>query len=159
MPTPPKKHRTYCKSCEDFTVHSREFFKEDLICENCDTVESGYKISEVDPNLIKIQRERYKKSRKRKMGGLYSAFLGGAGIQAIMDLDEIIVVECDAGQFEIDEQIKQNRLEKVRKFQAIKDEFNQKYSKLGRNENCSCGSGKKFKKCHLPIFREKGIKF
>ena len=158
MPTQPKKHRTYCKSCEDFTVHSREFFKEDLICENCDTVESGYKISEVDPNLIKIQRERYKKSRQQKIGGLYGAFLKGVGLQAMMDLEEVRVIECGAGQH-IDEQIKQIRLENQRKAQEIKDEFNQKYSKLGRNESCSCGSGKKFKKCHLPIFREKGIKF
>jgi ribosomal protein L44E len=159
MPTQPKKHRTYCKSCQDFTIHSRELLKAYLTCETCDKVQNGYTISEVDPNLIKIQRERYKKSRKQKIGGMYGAFLGGVGIQAIMDLDEIIVVECDAGQEEIDEQIKQIRTEKVRKFQAIKDEFNQKYSKLGRNETCSCGSGKKFKKCHLPIFREKGIKF
>ena len=159
MLTPPKKHRTYCKSCRDFTIHSREFLKEDLVCERCNTVESGYKISEVDPNLIKIQRERYKESRRRKIGGLYGAFLGGAGLQAMLELDKIQIVESDVGQKQIDEQNKQTRLEKIRKHQEIKDEFNQKYSKLGRNETCSCGSGKKFKKCHLPIFREKGLKF
>ena len=159
MPTPPKKHRTYCKSCEDFTIHSRELFKEDLICETCDTVSDGYTISEVDATLLEIQRERYKKSRQQKIGGLYGAFLSGVGIQAMMDLEEIRVIECDAGQEQIDWQIKQIRLEKQRKAQEIINEFNQNYSKLGRNETCSCGSGKKFKKCHLPIFREKGMRF
>ncbi|MCD6256064.1 MAG: SEC-C domain-containing protein [Deltaproteobacteria bacterium] len=29
------------------------------------------------------------------------------------------------------------------------------YNKIGRNEPCPCGSGKKFKKCHLPIIEAK----
>jgi len=28
------------------------------------------------------------------------------------------------------------------------------YDKVGRNEPCICGSGKKFKKCHLSLYQE-----
>lgn len=157
MPTPPKKHRTYCKSCKDFTIHSWET-KNDLSCNICGTVETGYKISEVDYELIKIQRERYKKSRQQKLGGIYGAFLSGVGLQAMMELEKVIVVECDAGQKEIDEQRKQQRLKYIEELNKVKQDFVDNYSHLGRNDKCSCGSGKKFKKCHLLIFREQGIK-
>ena len=32
---------------------------------------------------------------------------------------------------------------------TIEDEILQNYTRIGRNETCPCGSGKKFKKCHL----------
>ncbi|MFQ3678292.1 MAG: SEC-C metal-binding domain-containing protein, partial [Fimbriimonadaceae bacterium] len=31
------------------------------------------------------------------------------------------------------------------------------WKKVGRNELCPCGSGKKFKSCHYPILRQKGL--
>jgi preprotein translocase subunit SecA len=37
------------------------------------------------------------------------------------------------------------------------DESRQDWSKVGRNDPCPCGSGKKFKACHYPKLREKGI--
>ena len=157
MPTPPKKHRTYCKTCKDFTIHSWTS-KDDLTCETCGTVETGYKISEVDENLIEQQRERYKKMRARKFGGLYGAFMTGVGLEAMMELDKLTIVECDAGQKEIDEKLKQIRLKRIEERKAIEKDYNDNYKHLGRNDKCSCGSGKKFKKCHLPIFREKGLK-
>jgi len=30
-------------------------------------------------------------------------------------------------------------------------------SNVGRNDSCPCGSGRKFKQCHYPIFRENGL--
>ena len=32
-----------------------------------------------------------------------------------------------------------------------------KFSKLGRNDKCACGSGKKFKKCCINIDWKKGV--
>lgn len=157
MPTPPKKHRTYCKTCKDFTIHSW-MSKDDLTCETCGMVETGYNINEVDENLIQEQRERYKKMRARKFGGLYGAFMIGAGLKAMMELEKVMVIECDAGQKQIDKQLKQSRLKYIEERKKIQQEFNDKYGKLGRNDKCVCGSGKKFKKCHLPIFRVKGLK-
>ena len=157
MPTPPKKHRTYCKSCKDFTIHSRGLFEKDLSCTNCDTIETGYIISEVDPQLIKQQRARYKKSRQQKLGGLYNSFLMGVGLQAMMELEEVLVIECDAGQNRIDEKLKQIRLKQIEEYRKIKEDYKLNYGSLGRNDKCSCGSGKKFKKCHLVIFRKQGI--
>ncbi|MCU0316852.1 MAG: SEC-C domain-containing protein [Fimbriimonadaceae bacterium] len=37
------------------------------------------------------------------------------------------------------------------------DLLDPRWKTLGRNELCLCGSGKKFKNCHYPILREKGI--
>lgn len=157
MPTPPKKHRTYCKSCEDFTIHN--WIEDTLECETCNTKDTGYNLNDVEPKLLERQRERYNEYHKGILGGIYGAFLGGLGLQAIMELDKTIVVEDDAGQKTIDRQKKQEWAIRQAKAKAIFDDFKENYSNLGRNDKCSCGSGKKYKKCHIPIFREKGIKF
>jgi preprotein translocase subunit SecA len=31
------------------------------------------------------------------------------------------------------------------------------WKRVGRNEPCPCGSGKKFKACHYPKLREEGV--
>lgn len=71
--------------------------------------------------------------------------------------NDIKIIECDAGQKYIDnkrheayEKAKQERNEMI-------NDYNQNYSKLNRNDKCSCGSNKKFKVCCLPKFKEKGI--
>lgn len=40
---------------------------------------------------------------------------------------------------------------------ASADLENMDWSKVGRNDLCPCGSGKKFKACHYPILRQQGI--
>lgn len=160
MPTPIKKHRTYCKTCKDFTLH-KWVTNKDLACEVCETIETGYKISEVDPNLIKAQRERYKQSKSRKFRNTYASFLNGYGIEAMLSSleDAPQIIECDAGEKEIEERRKQLRLKIIEDKRKLKEEFEESFKDLGRNDKCSCGSGKKFKHCHLLIFREKGMKF
>jgi preprotein translocase subunit SecA len=37
------------------------------------------------------------------------------------------------------------------------DPSTQDWSKVGRNDPCPCGSGKKFKACHYPELRAKGV--
>lgn len=151
MPTPRAKHRTYCKTCKDFTIHTA-----DLICQTCSTESTSYFPSEVDSNLIEQQRNRYNNQKLQNLGGLYGAFLGGYGIHALMELDNLSerIIECDAGQKEIDNRKKEQREEAKRKGQEILDDYNTNYKHLNRNDKCTCGSGKKFKQCHLLHFRK-----
>lgn len=152
MPTPRPKHRTYCKTCRDFTVHTAEY-----ICENCNTEFTSYFPSEVDSNLVEQQRERYTKQRLKEVLGLYGAFMQGNGIQAIIDSPNEFeigkIIECDAGQKELDNRRKEQKEELKRKVQGILDDYNTNYKHLNRNDKCTCGSGKKFKQCHLTYFR------
>lgn len=146
-----KKHRTYCKTCQDFTIHSAEYN-----CEVCDTKFTSYFVSEVDESKLELQRERYLKRRSQKWGGLYGAFLRGNGIQAMMDMGEVVydLTECDAGQKEIEEERKQIRQQRKKQLDEIKEEYSLFYAKTNRNDLCPCGSNLKFKKCHLNHFRK-----
>ena len=148
MPSINKK-RTYCKSCEDFTVHSHDY-----ICETCDTKFTPYYPSEVNQEKVNRQRERYKKWRMSQTGGLYNAFMMGVGLQAIMNLPQVGISECDAGQKEIDKQINKEREARKKAREEIKEEFELFYKTTQRNDSCPCGSGLKYKKCHLNYFRE-----
>lgn len=153
MPTPRPLHRTYCKTCENFTIHNA-----DLICKTCNTEFTSYFPSEVDSNLVEQQRKRYTKQRQEEFLGLYGAFMKGNGIEAIMNEPKQKIIECDAGQKQIDDRRKEQREEAKRKAQEILDDYNTNYKHLNRNDKCTCGSGKKFKQCHLVYFRELGLK-
>jgi uncharacterized protein YchJ len=153
----PKKHRTYCKTCQDFTIHSWQS-NEDLNCIECGTKETGYNLRDIDPELIEKQRARYKEMQKREFHSIVAIYSNP--LQSIFSNDRSIgynVVECDAGQKQIDEAKKQQRKELEQKAQEILDDYNDNYKKLNRNDKCSCGSGKKFKQCHLIEFRNLGI--
>ena len=59
-----------------------------------------------------------------------------------------VIIESDAGlvkERKIQQENKEKMLEELRIERA-------KYAHLRRNDLCSCGSGKKFKNCHLSIF-------
>lgn len=153
MPTPKPRHRTYCKTCEEFTIHSGELF-----CESCDTRFTSYFPNEVDSILIDQQRKRYSKQRADDVLGLYGKFIQGNGVQAIIDSSDEYergkIIECDAGQKQIDDENKKQKEEFKRKGQEILDDYNNNYKHLNRNEKCSCGSEKKFKQCHLLHFKK-----
>lgn len=154
MPTPLKKHRTYCKTCENFTIHSWAD-KENLICNICDTKETGYNIKDVNPDLILLQRERYNRQKMNQLKRVYGTFTKGLGIQALMDLDKISqdVIEDDAGQIQIDNFRRQRKLKEQQEKQELYIDYVTNYKHLNRNDKCSCGSGKKYKHCHLNNFR------
>ena len=80
----------------------------------------------------------------------------GVGIEAIIDTSwkSAEIIECDAGQKEIDNRKKEQREEAKRIGQEILDDYNTNYKHLNRNDKCTCGSGKKFKQCHLIHFRQ-----
>lgn len=154
MPSPINKYRTYCKTCTDFTLHTFKA-KEDLICDSCGTKATNYKLNEVAPDLIEAQRKRYKVAKINRMGGIYGAFMRGVGIEAIMSLEDIPqrVIECDAGQDDIDRIAKQKREQEKQERLDLYSEYQAKYKHLNRNDKCSCGSGKKYKHCHLQQFK------
>jgi len=60
------------------------------------------------------------------------------------------IQESDAGQKKLDE-LHRLKIKKLLETQLIKRkqdlELKVKFHKLGRNDNCLCGSGKKYKKC------------
>ena len=146
MPIPRPKHRTYCKTCKDFTIHTVDY-----ICQTCDTEFTSYFSSEVD-------RNRYSKQKQNDILGLYGAFIQGNGIKALLDTsenwDKPNVIECDAGQVEIDNRKKEQKEAVKRKGQEILYDYNTNYKYLNRNDKCTCGSDKKFKHCHLLEFRK-----
>ena len=150
MPTPRAKHRTYCKTCKDFTIHTADY-----ICQTCDTEFTSYFPSEVDSVLVEQQKQRFNAQRNQNMGSLYKAFAIGTGLEAMVNTDwkPTQVIECDAGQKEINNRKKEQREELKRKHQEILDDYNN-YKHLNRNEKCTCESGKKFKQCHLLYFQK-----
>jgi len=158
MPTPRPKHRTYCKTCNNFTIHTADY-----ICETCNTEFTSYFPNEVDSILVEQQRNRYSKQKSNDVLGLYGAFMQGNGIQALIDTSNEFergkVIECDAGQKEIDNRKKEQREQIKKKGQEILDDYNTNYKYLNRNDKCTCKSGKKFKQCHLLYFRERGISY
>ena len=149
MPTPRPLHRTYCKTCQDFTIHTADY-----VCQTCNTEFTSYFPSKVDSSLIEQQRKRYKVAKINSMGSLYGAFMQGKGIEVIMSEPKQQIIECDAGQKEINNRKKEQREEVKRRGQEILDDYNTNYKHLNRNDKCTCGSGKKFKQCHLVHFRQ-----
>ena len=149
MPMPKPKYRTYCKTCKDFTVHNSDY-----ICETCETKFTSYFPNEISSDLVEQQRKRYTKQKLDDTLGLYGAFMQGNGIQAMLDIEKVKIVECDAGQKEIDNKRKEQRKTVKRKGQEILDDYNTNYKHLNRNDKCTCGSNKKFKQCHLLYFRK-----
>lgn len=149
MPTPIPKHRTYCKTCNSFKIHTWK--SQELVCDTCETVFSSYFPNQIDQNIVQEQRERYKKQEIKNVTKLFT-YLG-----TNHSFPQTAVTECDAGQEDLDNKRKElNRQIQLQKHLLI-DDYNANYKHLSRNDKCSCGSNKKFKQCHLLIFREKGL--
>ena len=155
-------HRTWCKRCENFTLHrwiSIDSSKA-LCCKLCNTEENGYFIKDIPEEKIIEQRKRYKgmkTSNFKKVIGMvdemknqHSHFMSEPG-------ESFNIIECDAGQKRIDGLRTQKYYEKKKELQEKKDDYYQNYVHLQRNEKCSCGSGKKYKSCHLIEFQKLGI--
>ena len=146
--------RTYCTNCKNFTVHSYKNFLGELFCRTCDNEFNGYTIGEVEPHLIEEQRQRYNNYRLKNVGGLYGAFLSGVGVEAIMNLERRDIQESSAGQEFIDEENRRKRQEIREQKEQHRQLFLDNYSHLNRNDKCACGSGKKYKQCHLNEFKQ-----
>ncbi len=158
MPTPIEKHRTWCKRCLDFKVHKwiKIDFSNALICETCGSEDNGYSISEVPEDKLILQRERYKLQKGKKLLGILGIYKDATN-NIFNEIPVPNIIECDAGQKQIDKRNSKLREDHKSKLYELQIDFNENYSKLNRNDKCSCGSGKKFKQCHLIYFKNNGL--
>lgn len=151
-------HRTWCKNCQNFTIQKWQE-NNDLVCENCSTVYTSYKPSEIPEDKLLAQRRRYIEQKRKKFHNLYGTYLNP--LTSIFDTSREIgyqnIEECDAGQKAIDDKKIQLKAEVKKETEMIILNYQENYSKLNRNDKCSCGSNKKYKQCHLLIFRQMGI--
>lgn len=157
-PQPQTQYRTWCKLCNNFTFHVWHS-KTDLVCKTCDLIYTPYKPSEVPKELLTEQRNRFKEKRYIDLKKLLPSNVGYNLLQDMSQAYKIEIIECDAGQKAIDQKIKNDIAEHRQIINEAQNDYDKNYSKLNRNDKCSCGSGKKYKQCHLVIFRnEKLIK-
>jgi len=140
------RYRFWCSKCKDFTIHLPG---EEGGCTTCGTVTKTYKMSEVPEEKILEQQKRY---REKQMNSYLKYLQPQKSIFEEMFSEEIgttVIHEDDAGWKEISEQRAQAREDARREIREAKEEYDRLYSHLGRNDLCSCGSGKKFKHCHI----------
>ena len=140
-------YRYWCQSCNNFELFAKE--EDKFICEK------GHEhittlISDIPKEKVEEQRLRFKKQRSSEFQDMYGVLTSMYGspygnmFGTNSPISEIKIIESDAGlEFE-EQEIRRKRNELI-KFR--KDEL-ANYSKIGRNNICLCGSGKKYKKCH-----------
>ena len=138
-------HRFWCKKCEEYTL---QYQKE---CSICGLVTKSYKLIDVPNDKIAEQRERYRDSKF----SFLSEFLKPKNPleELFSEEPEIRIIECDAGQKQLDEIAAKKRQTWIEQDKAKKKLFNEKFKHLHRNDKCGCNSGKKYKKCCYSKFR------
>jgi len=151
-------HRFWCNTCQDFTL---QHDGEGGACLTCGNVTPSYKMSEIPPEKLKEQRERYRKAKRDKTLGMYGKFAHiGLELGLAMDTSHIFdevgsntkIVEDDAGQKQLDELSHERWEEKRRIEKELKEEYDVLYKGTGRNDPCPCNSGLKYKRCCITKF-------
>lgn len=150
MPTKPSYRRLWCVSCQDWKLFDKEIGEEHPYhCNQCKTpLNEDVVLGDIPKEKILEQRKRYAESKRREfysMMNMFQTMVESTGFMGGIESREI--VEDDAGQKFIDEErirIEREEREALGLEQA-------KYAKVERNEKCPCGSGKKFKHCHISI--------
>lgn len=143
--------RIWCKKCNDFTLHS--YSQGEAECKTCDAIYTEVWLSEIPKEKIIEQRQRYKARKIKRFGNMFGAYLNPIEASLFTEFKKADIIESDAGQKGIDEErnkIIQERIDKRREL----DEEQKKYKGVQRNDLCLCGSGNKYKNCHLIIFNE-----
>lgn len=149
-------YRLWCASCNEYTEHHRnDFTDKNYVCRSCKTVFSDTPLCDIPEEKVLAQRKRYTESRiYGSISNQFLASITGHSGSAFTDPvgGNVKYIESDAGQKEIDEE--NTRLETIQWLQRSKERSQReeelaKYKNLGRNEPCLCGSGKKYKHCHL----------
>lgn len=163
MPTR-TKYRIWCKTCQEFMFHSeieKDVDERRFSCDSCDTVYTDIFLKDISEEKLQEQRKRYQEKHKKDMEKMFGNLLESPEQRRIKELIHMFsppgtakleVYESDAGQKQIDEAIRKKRMEELEGRRKIRDEQRAeaaKYTKLGRNDACICGSGLKYKKCCL----------
>lgn len=160
------RYRLWCKSCNEFTTHEKIFSDEfsnplreklsfadekepEFICEVCFIQYTDVFIKDIPEENLLEQRQRFKEQRRRNFEEKFYALTSLQNpleniFRPVMPISKKII-ESDAGLKHEENLIRQER---QREKDLLEAERNF-YKGLGRNETCRCGSGKKFKHCHL----------
>ena len=158
-------YRIWCKTCNDFTLphRSHKNMLEDkpveAQCNDCKTEYTDIFLSEIPEAKLVEQRKRYTEKKRKEMEDLFSFKFLSDMTRSPFDEDwpKPEIVESDAGQKSIDEAAQkirdeEHRLEQIDRQRQVEEKI--KYSSVGRNDLCLCGSGKKYKKCCLQRISE-----
>lgn len=142
-------YRLWCKNCNDFKIHNKSNDK--FICE-CETEYTSIKIKDIPNKKVLEQRKRYEKYRTEKFRKTLNLFSMCTFSSSGSLFDEVggvenILIEADAG-LKHEEQLILEEKQKI--IQERKEEL-KRFKNTRRNENCLCGSNKKYKKCCLLI--------
>lgn len=139
------RYRTWCTHCNDW-----ELFNSKNECLECTNDLVSVKLKDIPKEKLTEQRERYISYQKRNFQKMLFGFMAISESSFFCEGPQISIIENDAGQKKIDDWEKQKRKEERLKREEEYKMFlekKSKYSKLGRNEKCLCGSGYKYKKC------------
>ncbi len=152
MPTQPSFRRLWCVNCQEWELFDSDLTFNDvlpppLFCAKCKTpVDENVKLGDIPKEKILEQRQRYKEKRKNS-GRMALGLFMSLGLNSNSGLSERKIVEHDAGLLEIEKERSRTEQEKRQELYAERA----KYAKVQRNQICPCGSGKKFKHCHISI--------
>lgn len=147
------KYRLWCSSCQEWQLFLHKIFSssgEIEPCPVCSTPHADTPLENIPIDKINEQRKRYKE-HKNPFNSFFGLILSAS---SALDFrppgSDIQIVEHDAGQKAIDkkEDAEYTERQKIRaaETRAFLEEQT-KYTSLGRNNVCICGSGKKYKKC------------
>jgi len=138
--------RTWCKCCQDYTLFAETASKQ-AICKTCETHYEEYTLESVPSNKVTEQRARYAEYKRQEFQEIMAMLQSGGNLANYMPSN---IVEDDAGQNAIDAALRAEAEAK----RAAELEYKSRFRGLGRNDKCQCGSGKKYKKCCLPLVEQ-----
>jgi hypothetical protein len=138
-------YRIWCKSCNEFTLHGTGFEDKITTCNTCKTEYTEVYLRDIPKDKLLAQRERYK-----ARNDFFDTFLSMAQQPSSLYKQEYDtkIIESDAGLKSIREE-RSKRYEEQIKLKKLQEEEELKYKNVGRNDDCLCKSGKKYKKCCL----------
>jgi hypothetical protein len=137
----PKIHFTctWCENCQDW-----ELFNSKNVCKNCGNEFVPFYLSKIPKEKIEEQKQRYIQKEGSYLMNVFGTITSGFKFESMDNYTEI--EEFDAGYIKEKEQRKE-RIDKAMELWKQLEEEAKQYKHLSRNDNCICGSGKKFKKC------------
>lgn len=161
-------YREWCKHCQDWKIMDLVTVIDNvkltevppsekqkyLVCSSCGTKATNYNLNELPQEKVLEQRNRYKNNRLNILNYVYGRI---NPLEELFSEPKIVIVEADAGLQNEEKQHHIKNEERQRKYLEEKNTLKGMYGWCRRNDICPCGSGKKFKKCHLNECEKHGI--